>query len=255
RLDKTHKYEGIVRANALTKRKRIQENEYDKILEPNMAKRQKKLKFSDMGNNKETAFYNIQYTRRQLFFRSPKRTTNIWNNSSTEYSEEDNKTSQKPLTNIIESEPMLDMSIQVEQTIEYETAQVPVEKKTQDTIPLQGEYKQRKANLIADNRKEEYDYAPTLNTEIDNVGMNLNNIKEQTQVTIEYPNEKEHQATMSSSLDTNDTEVEMIDPTENDLVTLEVQMSGILNTKDKLVAQHDNSGGQPPQSICETMKI
>ncbi|CAG8794990.1 15261_t:CDS:2 [Gigaspora margarita] len=47
---------------------------------------------------------------------------------------------------------------------------------------------------------------------------------------------------MGSSPDTNDTEVEMIDPTENDLVTPEMQMSGVLDTKDKLVAQHDNSG-------------
>ncbi|CAG8818932.1 2102_t:CDS:1 [Gigaspora margarita] len=104
------------------------------------------------------------------------------------------------------------------------------------------EYKQRKANLIADNRKEEYDYAPTPNTEIDNVGTNLNNMEEQTQVTMECPNKEKHQVTMSSSPDTNDTEVEMIDPTANDLVTPEVQMSGVLNTKDKLVAQHDNSG-------------
>ncbi|CAG8649071.1 18547_t:CDS:1 [Gigaspora margarita] len=103
------------------------------------------------------------------------------------------------------------------------------------------EYKQRKANLIADNGKEEYDYAPTPDTEIDNVETNLNNTEEQTQVTIECPNEKEHQATMSSSPDTNDTEVEMIDPTENDPVTPEMQMSGVFDTKDKLVAQHDSS--------------
>src|SRR5260364_69620 len=81
------------------------------------------------------------------------------------------------------------------------------------------EYKQRKANLIADNGKEEYNYAPSPDTEIDNVGMNLNNTEEQIQVTIECSNEEEHQATMSSSLNTNGTEVKMIDPTENDLVT------------------------------------
>ncbi|CAG8833067.1 44240_t:CDS:1, partial [Gigaspora margarita] len=65
-----------------------------------------------------------------------KDTTNIWNNSSTEYSGEDNETSQKPSTNIIEPKPMPDMSTQVEQTIECETAQNPVKKKTQDTTPL-----------------------------------------------------------------------------------------------------------------------
>ncbi|CAG8823193.1 6216_t:CDS:2, partial [Gigaspora margarita] len=91
------------------------------------------------------------------------------------------------------------------------------------------EYKQRKANLIADNGKEEYDYAPIPDTEINNVEMNTNNMEEQIQ------------ATMGSSPDTNDTEVEMIDPTENDLVTPEMQMLEVLDTKDKLVAQHDNS--------------
>ncbi|CAG8831584.1 5718_t:CDS:2, partial [Gigaspora margarita] len=66
-----------------------------------------------------------------------KDTTNIWNNSSTEYSEEDNKTSQKPPTDIIEPEPMPDMLTQVEQTIECKIAQDPVKKKTQDSTPLQ----------------------------------------------------------------------------------------------------------------------
>ncbi|CAG8616715.1 27458_t:CDS:2 [Gigaspora margarita] len=36
---------------------------------------------------------------------------------------------------------------------------------------------------------------------------------------------------MSSSSNTNNTEVEMINPTENDLVTPEVQISGVLDTK------------------------
>ncbi|CAG8734458.1 43260_t:CDS:2, partial [Gigaspora margarita] len=122
-------------------------------------------------------------------------------------------------TNIIEPEPTPDMSIQVEQTTERETAQDPIKKMTQDTNPLQGEnahkeYKQRKANLIVDNGKEEYDYAPTPDTEIDNVRIIMNNMEEQIQVTIECPNEEEYQATMDIRA---------------------------LNTKDKLVAQHDNS--------------
>ncbi|CAG8844198.1 13822_t:CDS:2, partial [Gigaspora margarita] len=194
-----------------------------------------------MGNNKENAFYNsyntlednsfLEYPHNNnpLFWDEKvefelsalKDTTNIWNNSSMEYSGEDNETSQKPPTNIIEPEPTLDTSTKVEQTIECETVQDLVKKKTQDTTPLQEEYKQRKANLIANSGKEECDYAPTLDTEIDNVGMNLNNTEEQTQVTME---------------------LEMIDPTENNLVTPEMQMSGVLDTKDKLVAQHDNSG-------------
>ncbi|CAG8817353.1 44019_t:CDS:2, partial [Gigaspora margarita] len=124
----------------------------------------------------------------------------------------------KPSTNIIEPEPTPDMSIQVEQTIEYETVQNPVKKKTQNTTSLQGEYKQRKENLIANNRKEEYDYALISDTEIDNMRMNLNNTEKQIQATMECPNEKVHQA------------------------TIKVQISEVLNTKDKLVAQYDNSG-------------
>ncbi|CAG8823194.1 6217_t:CDS:2, partial [Gigaspora margarita] len=113
----------------------IQENEYDKTLEQNMPKRQKKLKFSDMKNNKENAFYNNKKVEFELS--ALKDITNIWNNSSTEYSGEDNETSQKLPTNIIEPEPMTDTSTQVEQTIKCETTQDPIKKKTQDTNPLQ----------------------------------------------------------------------------------------------------------------------
>ncbi|CAG8818809.1 30445_t:CDS:2 [Gigaspora margarita] len=200
-----------------------------------MAKRQKKLKFSDMGNNKKNAFYNSYNTlenhnnnflswdeKVEFELSALKDTTNIWNNSSTEYSGKDNEISQKPSTNITKPEPTLDMSTQVEQTTEREIAQHPIEKKTQDTNP----YREKKANLIANNGKEKYDYAPTPDTEIDNVGIIMNNIEEQTQVTMEFPNEED--------LDTNNTEVEMIDPTENDLVTPEMQISGVLDTKDKL---------------------
>ncbi|CAG8823005.1 20204_t:CDS:2, partial [Gigaspora margarita] len=67
-----------------------------------------------------------------------------------EYSGEDNETSQKPSTNIIEPESMPDTSIQVEQTIERETAQDPIEKKTQNTNPLQGEtFKTAKYDISA----------------------------------------------------------------------------------------------------------
>ncbi|CAG8842992.1 8075_t:CDS:1, partial [Gigaspora margarita] len=58
RLAKTYKYEGIVRANALTRRKNLWENEHDKILKQNMAKQQKKQKLHDVGDNKENTFYN-----------------------------------------------------------------------------------------------------------------------------------------------------------------------------------------------------
>ncbi|CAG8642536.1 5149_t:CDS:2, partial [Gigaspora margarita] len=72
----------------------------------------------------------------------------------------------------------------------------------------------------------EYDYAPNPDTEIDNMGINMNNTEKQTQVTIKCPNEKEYQATMDSSSDTNGTEVEMIDTTENGLATPEMQITG-----------------------------
>ncbi|CAG8848764.1 40821_t:CDS:2, partial [Gigaspora margarita] len=69
---------------------------------------------------------------------------------------------------------------------------------------------------------KEYDYAPTPDTEIDNVGTNMNNMEEQTQ---------------------------------NDLVTPEMQLLGVLDTEDKLVAQHDNSGeSTTPIYILITLK-
>ncbi|CAG8844382.1 27097_t:CDS:1, partial [Gigaspora margarita] len=59
RLDKTHKEEGVVRANALTKRKSTQEDEHEEISEKNMAKQlNKKQKVNNTGNDKENAFYN-----------------------------------------------------------------------------------------------------------------------------------------------------------------------------------------------------
>ncbi|CAG8853178.1 5953_t:CDS:1, partial [Gigaspora margarita] len=56
RLDKTHKEEGVVRANALTKRKSTQENEHEEIFEENMAKQlNKKQKVNNTENDKENA--------------------------------------------------------------------------------------------------------------------------------------------------------------------------------------------------------
>ncbi|CAG8838225.1 12604_t:CDS:1 [Gigaspora margarita] len=106
-----------------------------------MTKRQKKQKFSNIGNNKENAFYNSYNTLDNNLFleylhnNNPlswdekvefelsafKDTTNIWNNSFTKHSREDNEALQKPTTNIIELEPTPVMLTQVEQTIEQET--------------------------------------------------------------------------------------------------------------------------------------
>ena len=42
RLDKTHKEEGVVRANALTKRTHTQEDEHKEVFEKNMPEQQNK---------------------------------------------------------------------------------------------------------------------------------------------------------------------------------------------------------------------
>ncbi|CAG8819732.1 23013_t:CDS:2, partial [Gigaspora rosea] len=81
RLNNTHKHEGIVRANALTKKKNLRGNEHDEILEQNMAKQQKKQKLHDVEDNKENTFYNNDKVELELS--ALKDTTNIWNNSST----------------------------------------------------------------------------------------------------------------------------------------------------------------------------
>ncbi|CAG8802748.1 16620_t:CDS:2, partial [Gigaspora rosea] len=56
RLNNTHKHEGIVRANAITKRKNLRGNKHDEILEQNMAKRQKNKSSTTSETTKKTRF-------------------------------------------------------------------------------------------------------------------------------------------------------------------------------------------------------
>ncbi|CAG8753314.1 11628_t:CDS:1, partial [Gigaspora rosea] len=128
RLVRIHKYERKVRANALTKRKRTQESEYNDILEQVMAKRQKKQKLNDVGDNKENKFHNsynildngsfleCSNNDNSLFWdekvefelKALKDTMNIWNNSSPEYYSRDKEAIQESPTTAIESEYKLD---------------------------------------------------------------------------------------------------------------------------------------------------
>ncbi|CAG8853704.1 40723_t:CDS:1, partial [Gigaspora margarita] len=117
RLDKTHKEEGVVRANALTKRKSTQEDKHKEIFEKNMARQQnKKQKVNNTENDKENAFYNSYDALNSSMFmkhntninsltwgdkvelelNALKDTTNIWNNSSTEPLNVKQEETQKP---------------------------------------------------------------------------------------------------------------------------------------------------------------
>ncbi|CAG8814017.1 9887_t:CDS:2, partial [Gigaspora margarita] len=72
-------------------------------------------------------------------------------------------------------------------------------------------------------------YAPAPTPELANTGMNMSITETQTQATIEFPNKKINQVTMGLNLDTNSSKIEMIDPTENGLTSLQVTKAGALN--------------------------
>ncbi|CAG8851263.1 2628_t:CDS:1, partial [Gigaspora margarita] len=160
RLDKTHKEEGIVRANALTKRKSTLEDEHEEIFEENMAKQlNKKQKVKNTGNNKENAFYNSYDALNSSMFmehntdinsltwgdkvelelNALKDTTNIWNNSSTEPLNVEQEEIQKPPMEEVNQKPKLNEVQLEEQTLEQELMQDSAEGKDQDALSLQGE--------------------------------------------------------------------------------------------------------------------
>ncbi|CAG8850389.1 28754_t:CDS:2, partial [Gigaspora margarita] len=131
RLDKTHKEEGVVRANALTKRKSTQEDEHEEISEKNMAKQlNKKQKVNNTENDKENARTGAQCSKRhyehmeQLLHRTPKRGTG--------------RNTETPMEGVIQ-EPMLNEVQLEEQTLEQEFMQDSAEGKDQANLSLQGE--------------------------------------------------------------------------------------------------------------------
>ncbi|CAG8856858.1 16301_t:CDS:1, partial [Gigaspora margarita] len=160
RLDKTHKEEGVVRANALTKRKSMQEDEHEEIFEENIAKQlNKKQRVNNTRNDKENTFYNsydalnsnmfMEHNtdinsltwgdKIELELNALKDTTNIWNNSSTEPLNVEQEETQKPPMEGDNQEPTLNEVQLEEQTLEQELIQDSAEEKDQDTLSLQGE--------------------------------------------------------------------------------------------------------------------
>ncbi|CAG8839197.1 24309_t:CDS:2, partial [Gigaspora margarita] len=240
RLDKTHKEEGVVRANALTKRKSTQEDEHEEIFEENIAKQQnKKQKVNNTENDKENTFYNsydalnssmfMEYNtdinsltwgdKVELELNALKDTTNIWNNSSTEPLNVEQEETQKPLMEGVNQEPTLNEVQQKEQTLEQELMQDSVEEKDQDTLLLQGE----KADLITEKGNEKHEvpeqvpyHAPTPDTIMDNIEISTSIVGAQTQQSVECSVERENQTNTGSSLVTNDVGTEMIEPTTKD---------------------------------------
>ncbi|CAG8525559.1 25279_t:CDS:2 [Gigaspora rosea] len=100
-----------------------------------------------------------------------------------------------------------------------------IARETQGTDPLQGGTNGDTSHIAADY-----------------VGTNMNNTEEQTQVTMELPDEERNQVTVGSSLDTNSNEEEMIDSTVNEVMPPKTHMTDVLNTKNNTLAQQGNTG-------------
>ncbi|CAG8844637.1 37237_t:CDS:2, partial [Gigaspora margarita] len=271
---KTHKEEGVVRANAFTKRKSIQEDEHKEIFGENMAKQQnKKQKVNNTGNDKENAFYNSYDTLNSSMFtehntdinsltwgdkvelelNALKDTTNIWNNSSTEPLNIKQEETQKPPMEGVNQEPTLNEVQQEEQTLEQKLMQDSVEKKDQDTLSLQElrntyrDYKQKKADLITKKGNEKHEvpkqvlhHALTPDTVMDNIEISMSIVGAQTQQSVKCSVERKNQTNTGSSLVTNNMETEMLEPTTKDPVIQEVHMIEVPDKGEYVVTQQDS---------------
>ncbi|CAG8836738.1 10846_t:CDS:2, partial [Gigaspora margarita] len=136
--------------------------------------------FIEYNNNNNSLTWGDKV---ELELNALKDTTNIWNNSFTEYSRKDKEAIQKPSTSEINLEPTLDVVRQVKQITEQEITQDPVKKKNQDTISLQ---------------REMPHHAPTLDTVIDNIEINMGNTEIVAQTPMECSVEEENQVTMGA---------------------------------------------------------
>ncbi|CAG8792648.1 24774_t:CDS:2, partial [Gigaspora rosea] len=146
--------------------KRTQESEYNATLEQVMAKRQKKQKLNDIGDNKENTFHNSY---------------NILDNSSfLEYLNNDNSLfwdEKESPTTAIESEHKLDTLTRVKQAIEQKTTQEPIVGETQGTDSLQGG---ANSDTSRNREHETIDQTATApDIAADSVGTNINNTEEQ----------------------------------------------------------------------------
>ncbi|CAG8727698.1 23698_t:CDS:2, partial [Gigaspora rosea] len=193
----------------------MQESEYNAILEQVMAKRQKKQKLNDVGDNKENMFHNSY---------------NILDNSSfLEYSNNDNS-----------------LSWDEKKAIEQKTTQEPIAGETQGTDSLHGGTNSDTSpdlNSAKGNGEHETidQTATALDIAADSVRTNMNNTEEQIQTIMELLDEERKQVIMGFSPDTNSTEVEMIDSTVNELIPSEIHMTDVLDTKDNTLVQQGNS--------------
>ncbi|CAG8815515.1 41651_t:CDS:2, partial [Gigaspora margarita] len=197
-----HKYKGIVRANALTRRKNLRENEHDEILEQNMAKRQKNKTpqccFNTLNNsplleyphNNDTLSWDEKV---EFELSTLKDTTNIWNNSTITQPLEVTETTQEP--------PKTDL------------------------ISTKGNKEQETTEQITH-------YAPAPTPDLANMGMNMSITETQIQATMELPDKKIDQVTMGLNPDTNSSEMEMIDPTENRLTSPQVTKAEALDPEE-----------------------
>ncbi|CAG8835945.1 27779_t:CDS:1, partial [Gigaspora margarita] len=153
RLAKTHKYEGIVRANTLTRKKTYGKMNTMKYSNKTWQNGKKKQKLHDVGDNKENMFYNsfdtlnnspiLEYPHNndslswdekvEFELSTLKDTTNIWNNSTITQPSEVTETTQEPPKSTNNSELMLDMALQLDQIEEQDTTRGSLEINNQVT--------------------------------------------------------------------------------------------------------------------------
>ncbi|CAG8532215.1 40056_t:CDS:2 [Gigaspora margarita] len=183
-------------------------------------------------------------------------TTNIWNNSTIIQPLEVTETTQEPTKSTNNLELMLDTVLQLDQIEEQDTTRSSLEINTQ----AHKKYKQQKADLISTKGNEEQEtteqmthYAPAPTPELANMGMNMSFTETQTQATMELPDKEINQVTMGLNLDTNSSEMEMIDPTENRSTFPQVTETGTLDPEVNTSVQQEAPEGTPIPDEIDTL--
>ncbi|CAG8844029.1 30268_t:CDS:2, partial [Gigaspora margarita] len=143
----------------------------------------------------------------ELELNALKDTTNMWNNSYTELSKMNKEEAYKSPIKEIDSENILNKMLYMEQKTEQKLTWDPIAEKDQDTISLQDE---------VNNAEQVPHYTPTPDIIMDDIEVNTSDTDAQTQTAMECPMEEGSQANTSSSMVTNNTEMEKTELTKKD---------------------------------------
>ncbi|CAG8773406.1 7453_t:CDS:2 [Gigaspora margarita] len=197
-----HKDEGIVGLMPLQKERKHRKMNTKKYSKQIWQNNKKKQKFNDVEDNKENISYNSYDPLASSSFMEYNN-----NNNSLTWSDKNNSSTEYS-------------GKDKEATQKPSTSKINLELML-DVVPH---------------------YAPTPDTVIDNMEINMSNTEVLAQTPMECFVEEGNQMTMGPSLVMNDTEMEMIESTEKDSVILEVHMTGALDIKNNMVTQQDSLG-------------